>query len=118
MLVQSHQAEIIIVKRLIQGKRLILGCGLNPDYLISVVVKTTLLPVRPRCRLYPFGHAADSPKSHGHNHISPCFLQVASSILAPVLYYFIDNAFEFGINPQSCKIAKIVPLYKVEKQTV
>ena len=43
------------------------------------------------------------------------FLQVASSILAPVLCYFIDNAFQFGIFPQTCKIAKIIPISKAGK---
>ena len=53
-------------------------------------------------------------KSHGHDDTSipPFLLQVASSILAPVLCYFIDNAFQFGIFPQSFKIAKIIPIYK------
>ena len=54
-------------------------------------------------------------KSHGHNDIPPFFLQVASSILVPGLCYFVDNAFQFGIFPQSCKIAKIIPLFKVGK---
>ena len=51
LLVRSHQAEIIIVKRLIQGRNYVTGCGLNPDHSISVDVKTTSLPIRPRCRL-------------------------------------------------------------------
>ena len=51
LLVRSHQAEIIIVKRLIQGRNNGPGCGLNPDHSIRVVVKTTPLPIRPRWRL-------------------------------------------------------------------
>ena len=51
-------------------------------------------------------------KSVGHDNLLPYFLKVASTILAPALCYFIDNAFRLGIFPQSCKTAKIVPLFK------
>ena len=51
LLVQSHQAEIFIVKHLIQGRNNVTRCGLKPDHSIRVVVKTTPLPSRPRCRL-------------------------------------------------------------------
>ena len=47
----------------------------------------------------------------GHDNLSPYFLKVASTILAPALCYFIDNAFRLGIFPQSCKTAKIVVMY-------
>ena len=50
LLVQSHQAEIIIVNSLIQGPTTRPGWGLNPDHVIKVVVKT---------RLCTFGHATD-----------------------------------------------------------
>ena len=46
LLDRSHQAEIIIVKSLIQGRP---RWGLNPDNAIRVVVKTTPLPIQPRC---------------------------------------------------------------------
>ena len=52
-------------------------------------------------------------KSVGHDNISPYFLKVASNIIAPALCYFFDNAFLLGIFPQSCKIAKVVPLFKL-----
>ena len=56
LLVRSHQPEIIIVKGLIQGRNYKWpGCWLNPDHSIRVVIKTTPLPIRPRCLLlyYP-----------------------------------------------------------------
>ena len=36
-------------------------------------------------------------KSVGHNNLSPYFLRVASTILAPALCYFIDNAFRLSM---------------------
>ena len=51
-------------------------------------------------------------KSVGHDNIPPYFLKAVSSIIAPALCYFFDNAFLFGIFPQSCRIAKVVPLFK------
>ena len=48
----------------------------------------------------------------GHDNLSLYFLKVASTILAPALCCFIDNAFRLGIFPQSCETAKIVPLFK------
>ena len=54
-------------------------------------------------------------KSFGHDDIPPFFLRTACCVLAPTLCYFVDNAFRLGIFQQSCKIAKIVPLFKTEK---
>ena len=54
-------------------------------------------------------------KSVGHDNISSYYLRIGSDILAPVLCYFIDNAFRLGIFPQSCKKAKIIPLFKTGK---
>ena len=53
-------------------------------------------------------------KSFGHD-IPPFFLRTACCVLAPTLCYFVDNAFRLGIFPRSCKIAKIVPLFKTGK---
>jgi len=53
LLVQSHQAEIIIVKRLIQGRNSVwdeVGVKLRSRYRKTVAVKTALNPL---------GHAAD-----------------------------------------------------------
>ena len=36
-------------------------------------------------------------------------------VLAPALSHFIDSAFQFGIFLQSCKIAKLIPIYKAGK---
>ena len=52
----------------------------------------------------------NSHKSHGYDDILPFFLEVSSSILAPALCYFIDNAFLFRIFQQTCKVAKIIPI--------
>ena len=54
-------------------------------------------------------------KSFGHDDIPPFFLRTACCVLAPTLGYFVDNAFRLGIFPRSCKIAKIVPLFKTRK---
>jgi len=54
-------------------------------------------------------------KSVGHDNISPHFLRVVSSVISPVLCYFVENAFRLGIFPQTCKIAKIAPLFKSGK---
>ena len=54
-------------------------------------------------------------KSVGHDNISSYYLRIGSDILAPALCYFIDNAFRRGIFPQSCKKAKIIPLFKTGK---
>ena len=48
---RSKPAEVIIVKRLIQGRNNVTRVRIQPKYAISVVVKTTPLPCRPRCRL-------------------------------------------------------------------
>ena len=50
LLVQSHQAEIIIVKRFIQGCNNVTMYGLNQDHAIRVVVKTTSLTSQLRCQ--------------------------------------------------------------------
>ena len=54
-------------------------------------------------------------KSFGHDDIPPFFLRTASCVLAPTLCCFVDNAFRLRIFPRSCKIAKIVPLFKTGK---
>ena len=51
-------------------------------------------------------------KSVGHDNLSPYLPRVASTILAPALCCFIDNAFRLDIFPQSCKTDKIVPVFK------
>ena len=50
LLVRRPQAEIIIVKRLIQARNSVTMWELNQDHAIRVVVKTMPLPIRPHCR--------------------------------------------------------------------
>ena len=57
-------------------------------------------------------------KAVDHDNIAPYFLRVASKILAPALCYFFDTAIQFGVFPRNCKIAKIIPLFKVGKKEV
>ena len=54
-------------------------------------------------------------KSFGHDDIPPFFLRTVCCVLAPTSCHFVDNAFRLGIFPRSCKIAKIVPLFKTGK---
>ena len=50
LLVRNHQAEIIIVKRLIQGRNNVTRMRVEPrPHSIRVVVKTTPLPIQPCC---------------------------------------------------------------------
>ena len=51
----------------------------------------------------------------GHDNITSYFLRVASSYLAPAISFSIDNAFRIGIFPHSCKIAKVILLFKSGK---
>ena len=51
LFVRSQKAEIIIVKRLIQGRNNVTRMRVEPNYVIRVVVKTTPLSTRPLCRL-------------------------------------------------------------------
>ena len=51
-------------------------------------------------------------KSIGHDNIPPYYLRIASSILAPYLQIFIDFCFTNGVFPETCTIAKIVPIFK------
>ena len=70
--------------------------------------------------LDPFGtkevfnhiNSLSTHKSVGHGNIPPYFLRVASSIIAPPLCYYFNSAFQFGIFPSHCKIAKVVPIFK------
>ena len=54
-------------------------------------------------------------KSVGHDNISSYYLRIALDILAPVLCYFIDNAFRLKVFQQSCKKAKIITAFKTGK---
>ena len=54
-------------------------------------------------------------KSFGHDDLPPFFLRTVCCVLAPTLCNFVDNAFRLGIFPRTCKIAKIVLLFKTGK---
>ena len=55
-------------------------------------------------------------KSIGHDNIPPYYLHIASSILAPYLQIFINFCFTKGVFPETCTIAKIVPIFKKEER--
>ena len=48
----------------------------------------------------------------GHDNIPAFFLKVAPYVLTPYLSYLLDYAFNNGILPDNCKIAKIIPIHK------
>ena len=50
----------------------------------------------------------------GHNNILSYFLLLSSSNLAPAICLFY-NAFRIGIFLHSCKIARVIPLFKSGK---
>ena len=55
-------------------------------------------------------------KSIGHDNIPPYYLRIASSILAPYLQIFIDFCFTKSLFPETCTIAKIVPIFKKDER--
>ena len=48
----------------------------------------------------------------GYDSISPFFLRIGSTILAPYIQVFIDSCFANGIFPQNATTAKIVSIFK------
>ena len=50
-----------------------------------------------------------------HDNISSYFLRVIFSNLATAICSFIDNAFRIEIFPRSCKIARVISLFKSGK---
>ena len=55
-------------------------------------------------------------KAIGHDNIPPYYLRIASSILAPYVQIFIDFCFTNGVFPETCTIAKIVPIFKKDER--
>jgi len=51
-------------------------------------------------------------KSCGHDNIFSFFLKAASNVLAFPLFYIYNYFFNFGIFPDSLKIAKVLPIFK------
>ena len=55
-------------------------------------------------------------KAIGYDHISPYFLRIGSTILAPYIQVFIDYCFTNGIFPENGTTAKVVPIFKKGKR--
>ena len=54
-------------------------------------------------------------KAVGHDNIPAMFLKVASDIITPFLFVFLDRMFTkgiFDVYERYCKVAKIIPVYK------
>ena len=51
-------------------------------------------------------------KAVGHDNISSFFLKAARHVITPYLHQLIDYSFNERIFPNSCKIARIAPIYK------
>jgi len=51
-------------------------------------------------------------KAVGHDSIPAYFLKAAPIVLASSLYPFLDFFFNYGIFPENCKIAKVIPIHK------
>ena len=51
-------------------------------------------------------------KAVGHDNISSFFLKAVRHVITPYLHQLIDYSFNEGIFPNSCKIARIAPIYK------
>jgi len=56
-------------------------------------------------------------KAVGHDNIPAYFLKNAATAIAPYLQYFIKFSFKNGVFPDSCTLAKIIPLYKKRNKT-
>ena len=55
-------------------------------------------------------------KAIGYDRISPYFLRIGSTILAPYIQVFIDYCFTNGIFPENGTTAKVVPIFKKGKR--
>ena len=51
-------------------------------------------------------------KAVGRDNIPAMFLKVASDVITPFLFVFLDLMFTKGIFQDNCKVAKIIPVYK------
>ena len=49
-------------------------------------------------------------KAVGHDNIPAFFMRIAATIISPYLQHFIDFFFKNGIFPESCTLAKVIPL--------
>ena len=51
-------------------------------------------------------------KSSGHDKITPKILKWLGPTIAPLLCQIFNTFFSLGLYPKSCKIAKVIPLFK------
>ena len=51
-------------------------------------------------------------KSCGHDNISAFFIVVGAQVLANLLSYLFNSAFQFGMFPLCLKTAKVIPIFK------
>ena len=48
-----------------------------------------------------------------HDNIQPFFIEAARFVIAPYLNLFLNFVFTEGILPSNCKVARVVPVYKI-----
>ena len=48
-----------------------------------------------------------------HDNIQPFFIQATRFVIAPYLNLFLNFVFREGIFPSNCKVARVVPVYKI-----
>ena len=83
-----------------------------PQYLKQSVSPSIYLDVPNLSEIIKAIRALSLDKAIGHDNIPPYYFRIASSILAPHLQIFIDFCFINGVFPETCTIAKIVPIFK------
>ena len=72
----------------------------------------------PRCNeIYNAIHSLGLRKSSGYDNIDAYFIRTASHIINPYLTHLRFLSFEFGIFPESLKIAEVIPIFKTESKT-
>ena len=52
-------------------------------------------------------------KAVEHDNIQPFFIKAARFVVAPYLNLFLNFMFAEGIFPSNCKVARVVPVYKI-----
>ena len=91
LLVQSHQAEIIIVKRLIQRRNNVTRVRVKPNQAIRVIVKTTPLPSQPRYHLMTYIMRKDcEPEENFYEYWCP-MLHCKSTVNGHIFVTLVTN---------------------------
>ena len=67
--------------------------------------------------IYNAIHSLDLCKSSVYDNIDAYFIRTASYIINPYLTHLCFLSFEFGIFPESLKIAKVIPIFKTGSKT-